>query len=184
MSYIADSTTQHKGPAADAFAGQVDWDRRIGLCDSYARPRELALAMLHTREPRRRLEMFGFWGNLCDAPWAHRSLFAGMLRQDIARTGLIEALDPEAREWFCSLPREVEIFRGCERGRVRGLHWTTEERIARGFARGKRCRNHNPTLAHAIIPKEHVLFVFLSRQEWEVVVDPRRLRRIKIEAVS
>jgi hypothetical protein len=33
----------------------------------------------------------------------------------------------------------------------------------------------------AYIPKEHVFAVFLDREEHEIAVDPRRLRRLKIE---
>ena len=81
----------------------VDWDERVGVCDSYSRTRELVLAMVAARDPRQRLKLFGRWGNLCDAPWNNRSNFADILRRDVASVGLAEVLDPEEREWFLAL---------------------------------------------------------------------------------
>jgi hypothetical protein len=158
----------------------TDWDRRLMRCDSYSRTHELYLAMLSERDPHRQLKLFGDWATVCDAPWHYRSCFAEILRRAIAAVGLVNALDPAEREWFSSLGPEIEVFRGCERGRVRGLHWSTQKAVAEGFPRGKRCRNQNPTLARAIIRKEHVFFLFLRRREHEVVVDPRRLRQVKV----
>jgi hypothetical protein len=85
------------------------------------------------------------------------------------------------RTWFESLDAEVPIYRGCEKGRERGLHWRLDQAVAAAFAKGKRCINRNPTLVSAYIPKEHVFAVFLSRQEQEIVADYRRLRRLMIE---
>src|SRR5262249_18130697 len=70
------------------------------------------LGMLNTRDPRRRLRRFGYWGNLCDAPWAYRSLFADLLRRAVASVGLAKVLDPKEREW----PSELIRCR-CEPGR-------------------------------------------------------------------
>jgi hypothetical protein len=90
-------------------------------------------------------------------------------------------LAAEERTWFEGQGALIPIFRGCERGRERGLYWTIDPAVARGFAAGKRCINRNPTLASAYIPREHVFGVFISRKESEIVVDYRRLRRLKIE---
>ena len=38
-----------------------------------------------------------------------------------------------------------------------------------------------PVLASAIIPKEHIFFVTNDRSEKEVVLNPRRLRRLVSE---
>src|SRR5262249_39531542 len=76
-----------QAPAYDASSAydkvRDEWDERLGYCGSYERTRELALGMLNTRDPRRRLQRFGYWGNLCDAPWGYRSLFADMLRRAV-----------------------------------------------------------------------------------------------------
>ena len=41
-----------------------------------------------------------------------------------------------------------------------------------------------PTLASAVIPKQHIVGIFLDRNESEVAVDPRRLRKLTVELVA
>jgi hypothetical protein len=101
-----------------------------------------------------------------------------MLRQG---STVADQLPPAARAFYEALPDPVPICRGCDQGRERGLHWTTSRAVAEGFATGKRCLNAHPTLASAEIPKRHVIAVFVCRDENEVVVDPRRLRKLKSE---
>jgi hypothetical protein len=151
----------------------------LSLADSYSRPTELVYAK--QREPRNRLLLFLTWWPSCDAPWHCRSYLAEMLRRALKQVSLSACLRPDELSWFKSLPAEIEIFRGCEHGRGRGLSWTTDIKVALGFARGKRCINHVPTLMTAKIPKQHVFGVFLGRNESEVAVDPRRLRCLKEE---
>jgi hypothetical protein len=40
-------------------------------------------------------------------------------------------------------------------------------------------RNRYPTLARAEIPKQHIFGGFLGRQESELPLDPRRLRKLR-----
>jgi hypothetical protein len=130
-----------------------------------------------------RLRIFLEWGNMCDAPWACRSAIADALR-GIPRACLAELLESDAHGFYDSLPELVPVWRGCERGRERGLHWTADRAIAEGFARGKRCLNKAPTLARAEIPKEHVFAVFVSRAESEIVLDPKRLRKLNRDEIA
>jgi hypothetical protein len=153
-------------------------DRRLMLCDSYSRTRELCLAMFAEQNPAARVALFLEWGSCCDAPWAYRGYFARILREALKRVALAELLPADQRAFFDSLEPLINIYRGCESGRVRGLSWTTDIQVARGFAKGKRCINRHPTLVTADIPKEHVFAVFVDRKEAEVVVDPRRLRNV------
>jgi hypothetical protein len=106
------------------------------------------------------------------------------LREAIAQVALRDLLEPPERTFYEELPDLVPIWRGCERGRERGLSWTTQRDVAEGFAQGKRCVNANPTLVSAVIAKPHIFGVFLSRDESEIAVDPRRLRRIESRASS
>jgi hypothetical protein len=146
--------------------------------DSYALTEPMTYMMIFA-PPRRCLQIFLEVGNDCDAPWPYRSRIAKALRCSIAQVPLIELLEPEARDFYVALPDPVQIWRGCERGRERGLHWTMRRALAEAFAHGKRCRNANPTFVSAEIPKRHILGVFVSRNEDEVVVDPRRLRKLR-----
>jgi hypothetical protein len=50
--------------------------------------------------------------------------------------------------------------------------------VAQQFARGMRFVNEYPTLARAELQKQHIFAVFLDREESELVVDPRRLRKL------
>jgi hypothetical protein len=58
------------------------------------------------------------------------------------------------------------------------LYWTTDRAVAEGFAIGKRYRNRVPTLVHAEIPKPHIFAVFVNREERDIVLNPRRLRKL------
>jgi hypothetical protein len=151
--------------------------------DSYARTEPMTwLLMLAAAQLR--LKIFLEYGNLCDAPWPYRSSIAEYLRQARTEIDLIEVLGPVERAFYEALPDPIPVWRGCERGRERGLHWTTNRALAEDFAQGKRCINKNPTVVAAEIPKQHVFAVFTSRQEEEVVVDPRRLRKLNAMPIA
>jgi hypothetical protein len=146
--------------------------------DSYARAGAMASVMVGSNA-HRCVQIFLEWGNMCDAPWPYRSTLANDLRRALAEVTLIELLQAAERTFYVGLPDLVPVWRGCERGRERGLSWRTDRPIAEGFARGKRCANKYPTLACAEIPKQHIFGVFLRRQESELALDPRRLRRLR-----
>jgi hypothetical protein len=95
---------------------------------------------------------------------------------------VVPFFSPEQREFFDALPAQVKVFRGCSRLRVRGVAWTTDRTVAEGYARGHRTlRVSEPVVASAIIPKQYIFFVTNDRNEKEVVLNPRRLRRLMIE---
>lgn len=151
---------------------------QLQLCDSYGRCARLALAMAMQQSPREQIALFLEWGNVCDAPWAYRSAYADMLRRALREVPLRDVRRAEERAWLDSMGPVIRVYRGCEAGRLRGLSWTTDLDVARGFAVSRRTVNKRPTLVSALIPKDHVLALFLDRQEYEVVVDPRRLRQV------
>jgi len=93
-------------------------------------------------------------------------------------------LEADELAFYDALPETIAVWRGCEAGRERGLSWTIDRSVAEGFAIGKRCINRVPTLVRADIPKQHVFAVFSSRNEHEITLDPRRLRRLTKEALS
>jgi hypothetical protein len=150
----------------------------LTMFGSYERTEALVHVMLRAPTPTDAIAVFLDWGNMCDAPWPWRSQIADILRQSCAEISLADALAPDARGFYDSLPDLISVYRGCERCRERGLHWTTDKAVAEQFAKGRRCVNKEPTLAQAQIPKRHVFAVFVDRQEHEIVLDPRHLKRL------
>ena len=86
---------------------------------------------------------------------------------------------PPGEFFFEALPPCVTVWRGCEGGRERGISWTTDQAIATQFAWGKRCINKSMAmLVRAEISKQHIFAVFTRRQESELALDYRRLRKL------
>ena len=154
----------------------------LTIFGSYERTEAMVHVMLRAPTPAERMAVFLDWGNSCDAPWVWKSVIADMLRRSCSAITLADALPLDAQNFYDSPPDLISIYRGCERGRERGLHWTTDKAVAEEFAAGKRCVNPRPTLAQAQIPKQHVFAVFVDRQEHEIVLDPRRLRKLSVQS--
>lgn len=115
----------------------------------------------------------------CDDTWYYRRDLLIDLRNQV-RPGV--PLGEGAEEFLRDLPNPLTVYRGCHSTRVRGLSWTTDCKVAEGFARGHRgIRVPDAVVASAQIPKEAIFMVCLGRQESEVVLDPRRLRRLVVE---
>ncbi len=79
----------------------------------------------------------------------------------------------------------LTVYRGIRAsGRRRGVSWTLDRERACWFARWYSSPTSPPgILCTAEIPPEHVLGIFRGRGEAEVVVDPKRLRRVREEVV-
>jgi len=116
--------------------------------------------------------------SVCDATWRARTRLLRVLEA----MQLAEPFFSQAqRRFFDGLPANVPVFRGCSRPRVLGVAWTTDRTVAERFARGHRSiRVPEPVIASAIVPKERIFFVTDDRSEKEVVLNPRRLRSLKI----
>jgi hypothetical protein len=152
----------------------------LEMFNSYERSPALALVLYRARTPAEIMRVFLEWGNVCDAPWWYRTHIAERLRWALSEINVADFLEPDARAFYDALPPVISGWRGCERGRERGLYWTTDRSIAEGFAQGKRCSNESPTLVNANIPKQYAFAVFINRSESEIVVDPRRLRKLRV----
>jgi hypothetical protein len=164
----------------DYLPWKIDADQRLGLCSSYERTCVLSMESAAETNPKTRVALFLDWYGTCDAPWDWRFNIAASLRDALRNVPLADMLPQAERAFRDSLPAEIELFRGCDLGRELGLSWTTDIEVARGFASGKRCTNGCPSLISAQISKPHVFGIFLDREESEVAVDPRRLRRLRI----
>jgi hypothetical protein len=135
--------------------------------DSYSRTAAMVCVMRSAKNAADWLKVFLEWGCLCDAPWPWRSEIADILRSACSQVSLAPILPPDARRIYDELPDPVPVWRGCEQGRERGLHWTPDKAVAEKFATGQRWVNSRPTLGRAQIPKRHIFAVFIDRDERE-----------------
>ena len=152
--------------------------RFLGTFDSYKRSEVLAWMLdAMCNRPEDCVRLFLDRGLACDAPWPYRSLIAGALRA-CAVVDLLKVLKPAEHDLYASSRLWSQFGAAANEAGSAGLHWTTDQTVAEEFARGKRCTNPNPTLAQAEIPKAHIFAVFLDRNEYEIALDPRRLRKL------
>jgi hypothetical protein len=151
---------------------------KLGDFNSYDRSIALMVALISAPTSEDAVRVFLEWRNLCDAPWPARSVIANHLRHALREVTLSDFLEVPERAFYETLPALVPVWRGCQRGRERGLYWTTDRAVAERFASGQRCFNEMPTLARALITKPHIFAVFVDREESEIVLDPQRLRKL------
>lgn len=88
-------------------------------------------------------------------------------------------MDTEERRTYDELPDVVDVYRGVTSfndGDIKALSWTLDKGTAEWFSTRF---SENGDVYRATIAKEHVLAVFLGRDEKEVVVDPRYLKDIQ-----
>jgi hypothetical protein len=115
------------------------------------------------------------WPN-CGGTWPYQPKLLEMLRHHAAQESAINYMHPGATAFFHALPPMVTAFRGCGRGHVLGLSWSMDQKIAKQFA--------DPVLATARIRRSAVLAVCVGRLEFEIIVDPKYLRGIQLEAIK
>jgi hypothetical protein len=124
------------------------------------------------------LALMAIW-HRCDDTWAYRSRLLSEMRS--AGVPAYEYFSPEQRTFFDSLPDTVQVYRGCYHTRVRGVSWTLDREIAKKFTCWRLGPLPDAAIASAIIPKPHIFFVTDDRKEKEVVLEPRRLRKLVVE---
>ena len=120
--------------------------------------------------------------NTCDGMLDLRTIMLDTFRRRAAQLSPIMFMDADDRAFFDGLREPVTVFRGCGKRHVRGMAWTTDRKIAEFFARGGRFpQPRDPVIATAEIEKSAVFFVTQSRNESEVVLDPYRVKRLRLE---
>jgi len=127
-------------------------------------------------------EFFDAW-SMCDAgAWTWRSWLLFKFRTS---QPAIPYLDDEDREFYDSLPELIEVWRGADRRTVRNFSWTTDKTTAEFFAVHRRGRAfRDPVIAHAFIRKADVFAAIGGQGEREIILEPRRLRKLTIESVA
>lgn len=84
----------------------------------------------------------------------------------------------EERTYLANLPEEFAVYRGANMLEPPdGFSWSTERRVGEWFA--KRFDSQEPFLYKATAAKKDVLAYFSSRDEYEVVVDWRKLKDVE-----
>ncbi|QOG05138.1 hypothetical protein IGS74_10780 [Aureimonas sp. OT7] len=148
------------------------------------------LSLLHGRPTEVFWPVFLETWSRCDDTWHERRWMLFMLRQHgSAKSGNAgrsrDFMSVDGRSFFDSLPDLITIYRGCSRPRVRGLSWTTDQRVARTFARGHRgIRVPAPVIVTARIPKVAIFAVITDRDESELIIDPIRLRNLATTGID
>lgn len=114
---------------------------------------------------------------MCDDTWNHRHTLVAYLKAAGRCAAYILGDDKAA---FDALPATITVFRGCSLSRSAGVAWTTDLKVAVGFATGHRnIQVHQPVVLKAQLDRRDVLTVFTERGEAEVLVDPGRLQGIE-----
>ena len=119
---------------------------------------------------------------VCDAAEAWNGIILTEMRKHQPAT---EYMTAEIREATDALPDLIEVWRGADRSTVRRFSWTTDPVKAEYFAVHRRgVPFPDPVIAHAFIPKAHVFYADNGRSEAEVLLDPRRLRKLTVGSVA
>ena len=92
-------------------------------------------------------------------------------------------LDKEDREFFDSLPDEITIYCGTTvENPYADYSWTTDSDKALCFAR--RCYEATPAMAVARVKKKDLLFTRVGRNESEVAIRTKAIRRKRLKSVG
>jgi hypothetical protein len=117
----------------------------------------------------------------CDNSWHVAGVLAALMRIHGGKDRR-KWMSPEQRKIYDELPDLVKVWRGTARSRVRSIAWSTRREAAVGFATGMRGGPFaDPVIAQAFIPKDAIFWVG-DGSEAEIVLDPRRLRKLTVES--
>lgn len=89
-------------------------------------------------------------------------------------------------KYYCSLPDELEIYRGVSKGRAKyGLSWTEDIEKAKWFMNrfSNYCDDNDKLLLRVRIKKENVIAYFNTRNEKEILLDVFAVKD-KIEIIN
>lgn len=120
-----------------------------------------------------------YWKNLGDIwsdsenLWQMRAIIPTLLNSK--RPGKENLMSLQEREFYKTLPEEFIIYRGHQTINRSGWSWSLSHLTARWFAR-RLTEEGNAHVAVAICQKKDIHAVVLSRNEFEVIVDPEKLK--------
>ena len=78
-------------------------------------------------------------------------------------------MTPEENAAYDALPDILTVHRGCDAGRLEGLSWSLNKKVANWFAFYPLTQAEEPTLMTARVEKEFVMAIKLGRGEEEII---------------
>jgi hypothetical protein len=116
--------------------------------------------------------------------WPNRKWFLQVFKSP--RPKRDHLMSPEEHDVLEALPDMFQIYRGFIGNRGEGLSWSLDRAKAEWFARRFSILTElgQPQLMVGVIKKKDVLAYFDGREEKEIVVDPAKVRSMKVEPVT
>lgn len=122
---------------------------------------------------------------ISNASRALESVILETFRQRATESPASKFMSAADCEFFERLANPVPVFRGCSKRNIRGMAWTTDKGVAEFFAReGRFSRPYNPVIASAVVEKAQVFFILTDREESRVILDPYRVKRLRLEPIT
>jgi hypothetical protein len=172
--YITKPTKANRKKYLDAI------DSVVGFCDSHERAEIMMDAIMFAPSELFWPVIINNW-SACDCSWHVAGALLTLMRIHGGKDRR-KWMSREQRKIYDALPDLVEVWRGTARSRVRSIAWSTSRNVAEDFATGMRAGPFaDPVMAHAFIPKEHIFWAD-DGSEQEIVLDPKRLRKLTVES--
>jgi hypothetical protein len=105
----------------------------------------------------------------------------------------MDTMTGEEKETYENFPDVVKVYRGIgvdendevnikpEHGLDIGISWTTDKETSIWFCRRKIIwKNMKPILLESEVKKADILLFLNGRKEFEVIIDPKNLKEIKV----
>lgn len=84
-------------------------------------------------------------------------------------------MSEEERTVLAGLPDKIMVFRGHSKNGVSGWSWTLDQSVAMWFANRCTMFGRKGIVSKGVVKKSHVIAYFDSRDEKEIVIDPRKV---------
>lgn len=84
-------------------------------------------------------------------------------------------MSEDERSVLADLPDKITVYRGHSRRGVSGWSWTLDQSVAMWFANRCTMFGRKGIVSKGVVKKSHVIAYFDSRDEKEIVIDPRKV---------
>jgi hypothetical protein len=88
-------------------------------------------------------------------------------------------MDEDEKKLLKKLPSQIRVFRGHQKPNQKGFSWTLAYTTAKWFGRRYATAGH-ARVSQGVVQKSDIIGLVLSRNEMEIVVDPRYVQDIQI----